>query len=39
MQLTKKRNGSYLLVKLNARDWKYLKGFKKYESKTGIVRL
>jgi len=27
----KKRDGSYLFVKLNAQDWRYLKGFRKYE--------
>jgi len=31
MNLTKKKNNHYLLVKLNAGDWKYLKGFRKYE--------
>lgn len=32
MKLTKKKNNHYLLVKLNARDRKYLQGFKKHES-------
>ena len=32
MKLTKRKNSHYLLVKLNARDRKYLDGFRKHES-------
>jgi len=31
MELTKKKNSTYLLVKLNKADAKYLRNFKKYE--------
>ena len=31
MKLTKRKDGHYLLVKLNARDRKYLESFRKYE--------
>jgi hypothetical protein len=32
MKLTKRKNAHYLLIKLNARDRKYLQGFKKHET-------
>ena len=32
MKLTKRKNSHYLLVKLSARDWKYMDGFRKHES-------
>lgn len=31
MKLTKRKEGNYFLVKLNARDGKYLEDFRKYE--------
>jgi hypothetical protein len=37
MKLTKRKNSHCLFVKLNARDGKYLNGFKKHESKK-VVR-
>lgn len=33
MKIAKRKNDHYLLVKLNARDRKYLDGFRKHESK------
>jgi hypothetical protein len=36
MKLTKRKGGHYLLVKLDARDRKYLNGFRKHESPKNV---
>jgi len=39
MTLTKKKNNHYLLIKLNVQDWRYLKGFRKYEPQKHVKNM